>query len=352
MTPLEVQALRELFGDDSPTAAYRHRLKVDFYTNKDKTYLGATAKKAVAEALEKTLVENKDGSLTAEALENLKSAFIANFVTTLRLYKIVNTGLQLDLTFIPEANKKSDLDEEFENNNLIRLDKVGGLSAEWKKLESGSYLDSIYRNSASVPVKKKSDYIGGTISFYVEILDATPGFGRPSKNAVKGFMRYRRYYRMNRAFAAKRECQKLVLGAQPRNSGPSFFTVDIYKNFNLANLMPVTENLEIFPGYLVATGEGRTELAAFGNKGVGKTVRTTNFIVQDKSPRSVGSFYLKKLSYSLAEKRWDLAGSEIGPVTLQGDTSRALYEGRVKLFKQCESSLPGYLNLTDLGAGL
>lgn len=345
-------AVNEIFGSDSPTGKFRHKLYVDFYTNGDRKYLSETAKKAIGEALEKTLTENTDQSLVSAALGNIKGAMIDNFVKTLRLYKITNTGLQLDLTVIPEKNSKDSFADELNSNQLVRLDQVGGVSSQWSQLETATYLDSIYKNSSLVGTKsKKADFIGGVVSLYAEILDATPGFGRPLQNAVKGFVRYRRYYRVNQNLGSF-TCDKYTVTAQSRGGGvPQFYTVDLYKNFNLKNLIPVEETVEISPGYIVASGEGRRELSAFGDKDIGKTIRTTNYSVQDKSISSVGSFYIKKISYNLSNKEIDIAGSEMGPIDIKGDMNSGLSRARQAFLKKCEPQMKKFLKLSEVVPG-
>lgn len=361
----QVQALADLMGGDSPLNPYRHPLKIQFYTNGDQKYLSETARKALNQAIIETLgVENPEQGLAKLAAGNLKDALIENFVKTMRFYKIINTGLQVDLTFLPQPNNKNDYASELNSNQLIRFNETGALSAKWDQLEKSTDTGTVYNNSVYIPAQQgKADYIGGTMTMFVEILDTRPKFGLPSikKNGVKGFVRYRRYYRLNRETQKQVSCEGFKLSAKAAGpSVPLFYTVDLYKNFNLKNIIPTEETIEIFPGLLASTNEGRTELMPDKYEKTGKSIPTGQFLVEQKrTVHGVISFSLEKIVYDLKEKKLDRDRSKAKLVEFyssnNGDSmaeeSSALYSARTQYLKKCESSMEKFLNLDALVSG-
>jgi hypothetical protein len=262
ISPDEGRILAQLIGGDSPVRNYRHPMSASFHTNNDKKYLTETAKKALQEALAESLgATDPEKGLAKIVVGNIKAAVIENFIKTLRVYKIVNTGLQFDIAFAPKANNPKDFDAQLASNQLIRLDETNSLSAKWEQLEKGSFTDTVYKNSSLIPTSgKDANYIGGVATVYIEILDANPKIRLPNpvKNGVKGFIRYRRYYRVQQDHAQKVTCDKYTLSSNRAGEGvPTFYTVDLYKNFNLKSLIPTPETIEIYPGITQPTLVGR-----------------------------------------------------------------------------------------------
>lgn len=366
ITDGEVQALGDLLGGDSPLNSYRHPMRVQFHTNGDGKYLSETARKALNQALIDTLgVENPEQGLAKLAAGNLKDALVENFVKTLRVYKIINTGLQMDLVFAPVPNQKGTFADEFSSNQLIRLGETGRLSQKWDQIEKETVTGNVYNNSPYIPAKQgQADYIGGALTMYVEILDTKPKFGLPSikKNGVKGFVRYRRYYRLNRDVQKTATCENFTMSAKTSGSGvPLFYTVDLYKNFNLANLIPTEETLEIFPGLIASMNEGRSELMPDNYEKSGKSIPTGSFVVEQK--RNVSgevSFSLKKIVYDLKDKALDRSRTKVDLVEFHsrrnnGDSmaeeSSALSSASSSYLKKCESSMEKFLSLESLVQG-
>lgn len=364
ITDEQIKALAEIFGTDSPANSYRHPMRVNFYTNRDKKYLSETAKKALQEALLESLGgEVPEQGLGKAIAGNLKNAMIENFVKTMRIYKIINTGLQVDLSFVPQANNRADYDSELSSNQLVRLSETGKLAGKWDSLESSTITESLYNNSVYIPsAKGEADYIGGIVSFYVEILDTTPGYKIPSitKNGVKGFFRYRRYYRVNKDVEKSMNCDKFAVNFKRSASNvPLFYTVDLYKNFNLKNMIPTAETIEVFPGLLATTSAGRPELMPTSLEKVGKSIPTATFVVDHKGNFSGDiSFSLKKLVYDLKDKSLDRENSEVDLVNYysHGDgglveQESALANARRTFFKKCEKSIEKLLGLESLVQG-
>nr|BFD61047.1 hypothetical protein CKG001_31540 [Bdellovibrio sp. CKG001] len=363
ITDGEAQALGELMGGDSPLNPYRHKMSVHFHTNGDQKYLSKTARKALNEALIKTLGSDApEQGLAKIAGGNIKDALIENFVKTMRFYKIINTGLQVDLMFNPEFNQKNDYSAELNSNQLVRLSETGRLSSKWEQLEKATVTGTVYNNSALVPVTKgAADYIGGSMTIYIEIMDI--GIGVPSikKYGVKGFVRYRRYYRSNHALQKPVVCDGYTLSAKSAGPGvPLFYTVDLYKNFNLKDLIPTEETLEIYPGLLASHNEGRRELMPDTYEETGKSVPTGTFQVEEKR-NSSGQviFNLSKIVYDLKERELDRSRTKVDLVDYNtrfhtenaADGQQALSSASRNYLKKCESSMEKYLNLNSLVQG-
>lgn len=365
ITDGEAQALGDLMGGDSPLKTYRHPMKVQFHTSGDGKYLSETARKALNEALLETLgTENPEQGLAKLAAGNLRDALVENFVKTMRVYKIINTGLQMDLTFNPQPNQRNNFSDELSSNQLVRQDETGKLSGKWEKLEKATDTGTVYGNSSLIPAQQgRADYIGGALTMYIEILDLRPKFGLPSikKNGVKGFIRYRRYYRLNKEIQNTAECDGFVLTSKSAGPGvPLFYTVDLYKNFNLKNLIPTEETLEIFPGLLASNNEGRSELMPDNLEKSGKSISTGKFVVQQK--RTVHgelSFSLEKIVYDLQAKELDRDRSKTKVVEYfssrngngMADEQQALYGASRNYLKKCETSMEKFLNLDALVNG-
>lgn len=362
---VETSILSEMMGGDSPLNSYRHPLSVRFHVNGDKKYLSTTARKALNEALTKTLgTDDPEKGFAKLAAGNIKDALIANFIMTMRFYKLINTGLQVDLAFLPEANQVKSFAAELNSNQLVRLDEIGSLSSKWNKIENISETNAIYNNSVLIPAKTgQAEYISGMISFYIEILDSSPKLGLPSlrKNGVKGFVRYRRIYRSNKDFAKSMACDNYVLSSKNSNSQTSqFFTVDLYKNFNLENLIPTQETLEVSPGVLVASNEGRVELLPDSYEKTGKSLLTSNFVVEQKSgTKEPVSFMLKRIVFDLKQGGLDREKtlSEIvgysyppGGQAITGQHPMVTSAG-AEYLKKCEASMKNFFSFESLFKG-
>ncbi|MFS4459211.1 hypothetical protein [Bdellovibrio sp. HCB2-146] len=357
ITPSQEKILAEMISGDSPIKPYRHSMQVRFYTNNDKKYLTETTKKALQEALFKSLgSDTSEQGLGKIVAGNLKDAILDNFVKTLRVYKIVNTSLQVDLVFAPTPNKAGDFTTEFASNQLVNLDEVGSLTSKWDQLEKATTTDSVYKYSTLVPdTGRNASYIGGVATIFIEILDANPKLRLPLplKNGVKGFVRYRRYYRVPQDLSSEMVCGNFTLKAAKAGAGvPLFYTVDLYKNFNLKNLIPTAETVEVYPGLIATTNVGRQELLPRGTEGIGKSIPTASVIVSQK--KGLGgdvSFSLQKLVYKAEDRVLNYGDSEVDIVKRTGrsfgpaEDSTLANQAKINFLKQCEKPLSKLLNL-------
>jgi hypothetical protein len=351
----EARILAQLIGGDSPVRNYRHPMKASFHTNNDKKYLTETARKALQQALAESLgVNDPEKGFAKIVAGKLKEAIIENFVKTLRVYKIVNTGLQFDLAFAPTPNKPKDFGSELASNQLIRLDEINSLSAKWDQLEKGTFTQSVYNNSPMIPINSQAaNYIGGVATVYIELLDANPKFKvpDPTKNAVKGFIRYRRYYRVQQDHAQKVTCDKYTLSSNRAGEDvPTFFTVDLYKNFNLKNLIPTPETIEIYPGIIATTNVGREQLLPSDTNQIGKSIPTASFNVSQK--KLIGgdlTITLDKLVYGATDKKIDPSLSEAS--IKSGGLGLTVDQVKTSFLNDCEQPLAKLLNLNVVLGG-
>lgn len=334
-----LRAVSEILGSDSPLKPYRHPMQVRFYVNGDQDYLGKKAK----EALNQALLETLNGDVSEEGLikalgANVQDAVLDKFVKTLRVYKLINTGLQMDLLFIPQENSIRDLGPQLSSNQLVRLSETGRLDKILTDLQSQTVIGNLYRYSSLVPSVSGGGvtYLGGAVSLFVEVLDT--GFKikipNPLKNGVKGFVRYRRYYRVDENRADSFSCGDYKVSKTIEKNGiPLFYTVDLYKNFNLENLIPTDETIEIYPGLLVATGEGRSELLPDSTKETGKSVIAASISVEKTSNQKT-KFRVRKLVYEPESKRLDLDRSLSALVPVRADSSKRPHEKRPNMYHE------------------
>jgi hypothetical protein len=350
----EGRILAQLIGGDSPVRNYRHPMNASFYTNNDKKYLTETAKKALQQALAESLgADDPEKGLAKIVVGNIKSAVVENFVKTLRIYKIVNTGLQFDIAFAPVTNKPKDFNAQLASNQLVRLDETSSLSAKWDQLEKGSFTKSVYMNSSLIPTNGRANYIGGVATVFIEILDANPKIRLPNpvKNGVKGFIRYRRYYRVQQDHAQKVTCDKYTLSSNRAGEGvPTFITVDLYKNFNLKNLIPTRETIEIYPGLIATTNVGREQLLPRDTKQIGESIPTANFNVSQK--KLLGgdlTITLDKLVYGATDNKIDPSLSEAS--IKSGGVGLTVDQVKSSFLNECEQPLAKLLNLDVLLGG-
>jgi hypothetical protein len=134
--------------------------------------------------------------------------------------------------------------------------------------------------------------------------------------------------------------------------------VDVYKNFNLKDIIPTEETLEIYPGLIASTQEGRSELLPdTGGKYV--SVPTMRYQVGQKKMMAESEFVVKKLVYDLKDRKFDVERSEIEMTSFRSMTKnqRMSEEDEVKsaarreYFQKCQSVLEKQLLLNQVIPG-
>ncbi|MCP4913479.1 MAG: hypothetical protein GY909_10185 [Oligoflexia bacterium] len=239
-------------------------LEIQVRTNKKKDYYQRKTKLAIHHALAKTFadvgVEGNTKAFTQLVKENLISSFVKHFVKTIRIFQIMSGEFQIDLNFIPRAEKQLNYNSQLKTNQLISYDRVNELSLFLNEEEKR--LDQKILSFEIPPSTKTFQYKGGQISIWLKLLDMDFDFDNPipnpKKNAIKGFVRYRKYYRANNLNAIfpnlKGEYHQLteVHFKKMENFSDSMVTLDHYKSFNLGNMIPQNDSLEIYFGKMKA----------------------------------------------------------------------------------------------------
>jgi hypothetical protein len=205
-----------------------------------------------------------------------------------------------------------------------------------------------------IPINSQAaNYIGGVATVYIELLDANPKFKvpEPTKNAVKGFIRYRRYYRVQQDHAQTVTCDKYTLSSNRAGENvPTFFTVDLYKNFNLKNLIPTPETIEIYPGLLATTNDGRDGLLPRDTKEIGDSISTASFNVSQK--KLIGgdlTITLNKLVYGATDKK---INPELSKASIKsGGLGLTVDQVKKSFLNECEQPLAKLLNLNVVLGG-
>ncbi|GEM_PF-6997068 len=353
------EALSQILKGDSPTQDYRRTMQIKFHTDGDEKYLSEQARKSLQQALVESLGgDTPEQGLAKVVAGELKDAVIENFIKTLRIYKIINLGLQADLYFLPEPNEKNSFLPEMSSNQLVHLQETSRLSEKWSRIESFSPTRTFLRNSYLVPKQGQADYLGGVVTLFVKIVDVNPKLKLPSlkKRGVQGFVRYRRYFRvadLNRSV----RCDDFVMQVQPKDkTSAQFFTVDVYQNFNLANILPTDESIEIYPGIVAATNEGRADLLP-NDSSAGTSINTGSFLIsQNSNARGKINFTLSKIVYNLKDGNYDSVRSEAKVVAFENrgstdypaDEYAALSAAKNRFINRCTSELERYLAISSL----
>ena len=123
---------------------------------------------------------------------------------------------------------------------------VGSLSEYLSREEEGQ-VDRIIK--ANLPYVGEKQYQGGSITLWVKVLDTAwnplKPIPNPKKNAIKGFLRFRKYLRVNRkeSIEALKGPVELLHITPSDEGGPIYYTVDLIKTFNLQELTPKLDRL-------------------------------------------------------------------------------------------------------------
>ncbi len=322
----DLRLYQDFFHTETHQKQLRQNVRFKLWTDMDSQYLKDKTKQALDEAIAKTFAPNGEGKLVEKLKRNIMSEFLEEFVKTLTFYKIVNGTIQFDFYFLPEADSPSDFSNELASNRLIRLKEAGTLGSKLQELDTWTVTGQFARMRSSLAQLSNPGaegdyrYAGGVISINIKLLDMRWDiFHRPipntKKNAVKGFVRYRRYFIRKDLKSDLDACGKLAFSSEnSQGSGRQFVTVDIYKGFNLANFLPQRETLEVFPGRLIASNQGRKEL--IGAKDfVGKTLKTGTLTlsveVSDGKTPLKARHEIRSLVYSFDKQEFDSLRSSI-----------------------------------------
>lgn len=227
----------DFFGADK-------KMRVEFWTDKDDQSIKKRGRLALHQAISQTLLSSKTKDISKEIFKkNIIESFSQNFIKSLYLLNMTNGTFQIDLHF--EPNQSKTFNDLMNSNQLVDQSDTGSLlnSIEGKpqKFEK--------RILSRVPQNQEEKYypLGGSITLWFNILDPIPN---SSESAVKGFIKYRRYFSMKRDWIPSLKIGDGInaLGEWESGSYPKVLTVDITNPFNLESLIPKPGKLEIFFG--------------------------------------------------------------------------------------------------------
>lgn len=260
-----VDHFQEIFQFDNQSGHLTYDMDVAFWSDKGADYFKKNGKQAIEEGLKKTFdslaTGNKELKLPAEAKANIIKEALNTFVYTTKALKLIDSNFEIDLTFTPR-NVEANYNRELDNNQLVNFSNTGNL------------LKDINQNGKSLPEKVLEtnfafngdtyQYVGGAITISAEVLDTswkiTQPIPKPKKNALKGYLRLRKYYRVNdpslmnvdKLFNSKEIEINMTHFKEEDNSKTPFITVDSLYTFNLEELIPNPEKVVIHFGELVS----------------------------------------------------------------------------------------------------
>lgn len=257
----DINLYRDFFMPNTFGRMLDYKIVPRVRTNKDGQFVKEKLNEVIQSSLAKSIIDSKNGEnpFHHNLKNNLVEGFIKKFIKTLKIVKIANGAFQIDLQFIPKENRNFNFNKLLNSNNLINHHQKGNLSDFLEEKEK-TLVEIISENN--IPSDGDTyQYMGGVVSIWIKVLDMNYDFANPipdvSKNAIKGFVRYRRYFRLNRLpdidFSLDKETFKMDYVHFKRQRGflQPFMTVDIEKEFNLENISPQLTNLNIGFGDLI-----------------------------------------------------------------------------------------------------
>lgn len=354
---LDTTLYTDFFTVETGGKRLKYRMEFRFHTDIDKEHLRTRAFAAFQTALAKTLSTN-EATLANRLKKNVMESILEEFVYTLYVLKIINGTIQADVHFFPVNDSPFDLTAELDNNNLILGDQRGKLALKLEDLGSKTDTQRIAAAMKNEVVRARAEsgeykYLGGSISLWIKIADLRWNplekfLPDPKKNAVKGFLRFRRHYLADPLRKAGIDCGS-GLRLKELRFGPSkeatdtkqFVTVDVYKDFNLGSLLPKNESADIYFGLLLPTNKGRSRLLPAKDWRTGDPIKTGELKIVALGPEAQEYTHrVGGLTYSFATRSFDFSRSSVKSeaVNFNPDDNSAAYFAGKELLKQCEKT--------------
>ncbi len=314
----DTSVYRHYFSLDTQGKRVRYAVEFRFGTDMDQEYLRNRARAAFQTAIAKTLgAENPEKGLMARFKGNLMEGVLEEFVYTLYVLKIINGTIQVDLNFFPVADDPGSFQNELANNHLV-VDGARGALA--KRMEQNSTDVERWKNGLAL-----GSQAGGAVTLWLKLVDMNWDplnrlVPKPKENAVKGYFRFRQFTTLENLNLSGLACSgptKITsFRFQPGKKQPAVdrqvLTVDVVKSFNLKNLLPRNESLEIYPGYILPTSEGRDGLVENEEVRHGKPHKTGEVVVETTySDKSQATHRLGSLVWTVAERKISPKSSKI-----------------------------------------
>lgn len=310
-TQLDEKILADFFTPNDFAKLVSYEVRPRFWTDQNEEYLKKQAQKTIDETIVETLKE-KESTLGEAALlslvkENLSESFLKNFIKTVRIHNLVNATFQFDLFFTPKLHRQLNFKEELKTNQLINLDDVGNSYQDLISEDKGQ-IEKIL--ASKIPYEGEKQFVGGSITIWIKVLDTAwnplKPIPDPKKNAVKGFLRFRKYIRVNQKISHTSNSGVVdMVHIEPLiENTPIYYTVDVIKTFNLGDLIPKLARLEVYPGILESNNMRKgSALRRLFSKGE-KSIETAHYNAHGKIQGIPFTARLDKLVYDYGKKKW------------------------------------------------
>lgn len=326
-----LEVMTDYFQHDTFNGYVNYDLDVDFWTDKGEKYFAKNGKRALEDGLKKTFVEimnnnaKGDKKLPTEAYKFITKEFLAKFVYTIKAVKLIDSNFEIDFSFAPRNIRNTDYKEELASNQLVHLGSKGELFKSLNNIEQTLPEKVLATNIPSTG--HLFQYVGGAITISAEVLDTnwriTQPIPRTKQNAVKGQIRFRKYYRVNNP--SDLEIAPLVTSSRikgksthfkkRKNHENAYVTVDVIYKYNLANLMPVKDKVVVHFGEVVSLDKSHDNLIKriFSVLKKSNDIRTADLYVEGdyNGPGPSTSFKtkIKKLVYDFEDKKFSWKSS-------------------------------------------
>lgn len=238
---------QDFFSFETHGKRLRYDIRTEFSTSMGEEYLKTKARSALQVALAKTLSGPGEQKLNLATLKgNFEAALVKELVMTLLFFKVIASTVQYDVHFVPVIDNPENLSTELSSNQLVRLNDTGKLLSKLQGSRANEQAQSLVKGSKFLAQTRNSNdpiYVGGTISLHLDIAKINLAqLNNIKKNAIQGYIRYRRYYLPSQG---------------------SLSTVDVYKTFN-SEFNIQTDRVEIYPGQIKDINDSSRDVVTSG----------------------------------------------------------------------------------------
>ncbi|MDP7397663.1 MAG: hypothetical protein QGF67_03405 [Lentisphaeria bacterium] len=253
----ELRRFEDFFRVNDRDGRLRYIAVARFWSDIDNRYLAAATRRAIDSGLTEGLSRSGDTMDFTALRGSVEAAFVDEFITTLAIYKIVNKRLQFDLYHLPVLDDPDRFGPELASNRLVRLNDTGGLQAAMAHARAPVSMPALREAfdliTETAPAGERYTYLGGVITVSARILDLRPNYRKPRpkprQNAVKGFVRLRRFFTAHRFDDAEITGNNFAWPAA--TAGTQYVTVDHISKFSIGQPRPRPRLLNIHFGLLL-----------------------------------------------------------------------------------------------------
>jgi hypothetical protein len=304
-----LKVLEDYFQYDTYSGYVSYDMDVQFWSDKGLRHFKKTGRKAIEDGFKKTfedIVKSKGQKALPETAPSfVMKEMINKFVFNLKFYKLIDADFEIDLMFTPRNIDYSGYAHQLETNQLVNLETKNSLLREYNN-HNLTFLEKIL--AAKIPSSGHVyQYIGGAITIAPELLDTTWTIRKPipdpKRNALKGKVILRKYYRINQPDVFRIEDLfnsndlKVSLAGFKSESDikEDYLTVDTIYNFNLAGLVPEKEKVVVHFGKLVSLDKKHDNIIKRIFQAFKKSndIKTSSFFIQGSSMARPGNKSLK-----------------------------------------------------------